>query len=68
MEPTETSERFEGILKKYLDKLNNSKLCYEDGIKLYELSENLKLRYEEIRKSRESWKKKYWDLKGSLKE
>lgn len=63
MKKTETTIRFEDRLKKFNYNLNNSKLKYKDGVSLLRLSENLLLRYEEIRKSRDNWKDKYNKLK-----
>lgn len=60
---TDTSKRFEKCLKKFNNNLNNSELKYKDGVSLLRLSENLLLRYEEIRKSREKWKEKYYKIK-----
>lgn len=63
MVQTETQQRFEAKLKETWNKINTSKFSYGDGIEVYALAENLLLRYEEIRKSRDSWKKKYEELK-----
>ncbi len=64
---TETTIRFEEELKIFGDKLQEATLQYKDGIKMYELCQNIFLRYEQIRDSRETWKQKYFELKGSLK-
>ena len=60
---TETTIRFEKCLEKFENKLNNSELKFKDGVSLLRLSENLLIRYEEIRKSRDKWKDRYYEIK-----
>lgn len=62
---TETTIRFETHLKEFENKLGNSELRFKDGVSLLRLSENLLLRYEEIRKSRDNWKSGYYEIKES---
>lgn len=64
MVETETQERFEKQLHQFNNKLNQSKLVFNDGWELLNLANNLLLRYEEIRKSRDKWKTKYQELKN----
>ena len=59
---TETEARFEESLKDFFSKLNNSKLVFDDGFKLYSLAENMLMRYKEIKESRDNWKFKYETL------
>ncbi len=59
---TETQERFEQVLKILRNKLDKSTLTYKDGNYILDLSENLLLRYEEIRKSRDKWKNQCMEL------
>lgn len=60
---TETQQRFEEKLKEFRKKLNTSILTFKDGVDMYDLSVNLLLRYEEIKKSRDNWKSKCEKLK-----
>ncbi len=60
---SETQQRFEEKLKEFRKKLNTSTLSFKDGVDMYDLSENLLLRYEQIRISRDIWKVKYEKLK-----
>lgn len=60
---TETQQRFEEKLKEFRKKLNTSILTFKDGVDMYDLSVNLLLRYEQIKKSRDIWKSKYEKLK-----
>ena len=61
---TETTERFEDALNNFRIRLNKSQLTYEDGFVLFNLADNLLLRYEQVRKSRENWRTKYYKLKN----
>ena len=64
---TETQERFEEVLKILRDKLDKSILTHKDGNYILDLAENLLLRYEQIRISRDKWKDKHDKLKDSPK-
>lgn len=61
---TNTEERFKETLGDFGLKLKNSELVYADGFKLLNLADNLFLRYQEIRISRDRWKAKYMELKN----
>lgn len=63
---TDTKDLFEEGLKDFKKKLDASELSYEDGIKLFNRAYNLFLRYEQIRTSRDKWRKKYEELKQSI--
>ncbi len=64
---TDTSERFEECLRDFKRKIDTSSVKQSDATAMYALAENLLLRYEEIRKSRESWKQKYYEASTNKK-
>lgn len=63
---TDTKDLFKEELKDFKKKLDASELSYKDGIKLFNRAYNLFLRYEQIRTSRDKWRKKYEELKQSI--
>ena len=63
---TETQDRFEYELKRLNNKMNDSQLVFKDAIEIINLANNLLLRYEEIRISRDEWKTKYQTLKRRI--
>lgn len=64
---TDTQERFKDVLKKFDQKLTYATLTAKDGIDMYALADNLLMRYEEVRKSRDKWKSKFEELKKGIR-
>ncbi len=64
---TETSERFEECLRDFKRKIDTSSVKNSDATAMLELAENLLIRYEQIRKSRESWRERYEKLFSKTK-
>lgn len=64
---SETQQRFEEKLKEFSKKLNTSTLLFKDGVDMYDLSENLLLRYEQIRISRDNHKNYRIKLEQEIK-
>jgi len=60
----ETREHFEDVLNSFGKGLKNSSLTYSDGFVLQNLAQNMLLRFDEIRRSRDRWKAKYVELKN----
>lgn len=63
---TEVEERYDDALRNFNIRLHNSKLTYDDGFVLIKLAENMGIHYGQVRKSRDKWRKDYYDLKKSL--
>jgi len=64
---TETQKRFEDQLRKFNEKMGRSKLLFADAQDMYSICCNLLLRYEEIRKSKDSWKQRALKAERDLK-
>ena len=62
---TATSDRFKYEMERLSKKVYGSGLLFSDAVAVLDLCENLYLRYEEVRESRENWKTKYNKLKNS---
>lgn len=67
MADNNTQERFKEELIKFQKTIDESSVTFSDASRMYSLCVNLFLRYEEVYKSRESWKKKYKELKKNEK-
>ena len=63
---TETEERFEEVLKRLEETLDDGKMTFRDGRLLVDISHNLLLRYLEIKESRDNWRSKYYNLKNEM--
>lgn len=62
-ETNNTKERFKELLQEFDAKMKKNQLVYNDGILIQSYANNLFLRFEEIMKSRDSWKQRYLQLK-----
>lgn len=65
---TDTQKTFKEELIRFKNRLDSSELAYDDGFKLFDRASNLFLRYEQIMKSRDSWRAKAEKAEAELKE
>lgn len=61
---TETERRIHKDIEESMELLALQKMTVNDGYKLIDTMQNLLLRYEQIRKARDEWKRKYMELKN----
>lgn len=61
---TATQDKIDGLISLVSGRVDNALLTVSDARFILEVLGNVSLRYEEIRKSRDKWRKQYEDLKN----
>lgn len=61
---TETEKRIQKDIEESMELLAMQKMTVNDGYKLIDTMQNFLLRYEEIRKSRDEWKRRFMEKKN----